>query len=161
MLVWAHGGLLAARNIPIFMIVAAPRSAAAIQEWLLRSPGSSVAELAARAPAARFNRLAAETGRERSASAAGTWSAWPAFALVAAADLRAASAQEVPRGIRSATGIRRRRWPTLRRDPDARIFTDDEWGDYLIWSLTQHKRVRRRPQRFLRRRFRRASTSMS
>src|ERR1035438_10600471 len=32
MIVWAHGGLLANRNIPIFMIVAAPPVAAAIQQ---------------------------------------------------------------------------------------------------------------------------------
>jgi hypothetical protein len=30
---------------------------------------------------------------------------------------------------------------TLRRDPDARIFTNDEWGDYLIWSLYPNHRV--------------------
>jgi len=30
---------------------------------------------------------------------------------------------------------------TLRRDPSARIFTDDEWGDYLIWSLYPSHKV--------------------
>ena len=30
---------------------------------------------------------------------------------------------------------------TLRRDPAARIFTHDEWGDYLIWTLYPRQRV--------------------
>ena len=38
MMVWAHGGLLAARNIPIFMIAAAPPVAFAIQQWLNALP---------------------------------------------------------------------------------------------------------------------------
>jgi hypothetical protein len=43
MLVWAHGALLATRNIPIFMIAAAPAVAAAIQQWLLALPELNVA----------------------------------------------------------------------------------------------------------------------
>ncbi|HEY1497113.1 MAG TPA: hypothetical protein VGF49_21305 [Candidatus Solibacter sp.] len=62
MLVWAHGGLLAARNIPIFMIAAAPPVAACIQQWLLRLPESSVAAWL-RSAADRFNRVAEETGQ--------------------------------------------------------------------------------------------------
>ena len=58
--VWAHGGLLAARNIPIFMIAAAPPVAAAIQQCLLRVPELNVA-VWFRAAAGKFNRLAVET----------------------------------------------------------------------------------------------------
>ena len=43
LLVWAHAALLAARNIPIFMIAAAPPVAAAIQQWLQRLPEWNVA----------------------------------------------------------------------------------------------------------------------
>ena len=39
MLVWAHAGLLAARNIPIFMIAAAPPVAAAIRRLAEPLPG--------------------------------------------------------------------------------------------------------------------------
>ena len=39
-LVWAHGGLLAARNIPIFMIAAAPPVAAAIRTVAAARAGS-------------------------------------------------------------------------------------------------------------------------
>ena len=59
-IVWAHGGLLANRNIPIFMIVAAPPVAAAIQQWLLRVPDLNVAAWL-RGVAASFNRVADET----------------------------------------------------------------------------------------------------
>src|ERR1022692_3371987 len=58
--VWAHGALLAARNIPIFAIVAAPPIAAAIQQWLLGVPELNVAGWV-REAARRFNRLAEET----------------------------------------------------------------------------------------------------
>src|SRR5260370_2525446 len=61
MLVWAHGGLLAARNIPIFMIAAAPPVAACVWQWLLRLPESSVAGWL-RSAADKFNRVAEETG---------------------------------------------------------------------------------------------------
>src|SRR5258708_37565131 len=59
-IVWAHGGLLASRNIPIFMIVAAPPVAAAINEWLKALPEMNVAGWL-RTSAARFNRVALET----------------------------------------------------------------------------------------------------
>ena len=106
--VWAHGGLLAARNIPIFMIAAAPPVAAAIQQWLLRVPDLNVAAWL-RAAAAKFNRVADETAEtdsiappapgERSRPAAG-----------GRAGLRAASAQEVSGGVRSHILSRRPPW---------------------------------------------------
>ena len=61
MVVWAHGALLAARNIPIFAIVAAPPIAAVIQHALLRIPELNVAAWL-RAVALKFNRVAEETG---------------------------------------------------------------------------------------------------
>src|SRR5450759_3277522 len=60
--VWAHGGLLAGRNIPLFAIAAAPPVAAAIQEWVLRVPDLNVAAWL-RAAARRFNRVAQETAQ--------------------------------------------------------------------------------------------------
>lgn len=134
MLVWAHGGLLAARNIPIFVIAAAPPVAAAIQEWLLRLPGIHAAEWL-RGAARKFNQVAAETGET---DAMGRWH----LVSVAGVALVAALlyAPHPPKKFRSefdpdsypagALG-------TLRRNPAAHIFTHDEWGDYLIW--TGHK----------------------
>src|ERR1022692_4404974 len=62
LIVWAHGALLAARNIPIFVIVAAPPVAAVMQQWLLRLPDLNVAGWV-RAAARKFNRVAEETGQ--------------------------------------------------------------------------------------------------
>jgi hypothetical protein len=132
MLVWAHAAFLAVRNIPIFMIAAAPPVAAALQEWLNRLPEWNVAGWLRRA-ARGFNRIAAETadtetiGRWHLASMAG-------LALVAAVvfaphppkDFRAEfDPKSFPAGAAAL----------LRQDPAARIFTHDQWGDYLIWSL--------------------------
>ena len=133
MMVWAHGGLLAARNIPIFMIVAAPPVAAAIQQWLLRVPEMNVAGVAAHRgrqvqPAGRGDRRDGchrpPAPGERTRRAAG-----------GRAGFRAAPAEEVPFGVRSQSSIRRGALATLRSDPAGRIFTHDEWGDYLIYRL--------------------------
>src|SRR5450432_2250713 len=134
MLVWAHGGLLAARNILFFVMVGRPPVAAAIQEWLLRLPGMPAAEWLRRA-GRKFNQVAAETGetdaigRVHLVSVAG-------LALVAAL----LYAPHPPNKFRSEFDPKS--YPagalgTLSRDPAAHIFTHDEWGDYLIW--TGHK----------------------
>src|SRR5262249_55283131 len=60
-LLWAHGALLAARNIPIFVIVGAPAIAAALHQWIAAVPQSNVAAWVKQA-AERFNRMATETG---------------------------------------------------------------------------------------------------
>jgi hypothetical protein len=132
LLMWAHAGLLASRNIPLFAIVSAPLVAAAVQAWLTRLPHLEVAGWV-RAAAARFNDAVAETSatdlipRWHLVSAAG-------FALVAALLFAPAP----PRRFRSEYDPKS--YPAgavevLRRDPTARVFTHDEWGDYLIWRL--------------------------
>ncbi len=134
MLVWAHGGLLAARNIPIFIIAAAPPVGAAIQEWLLRLPGIHAAEWL-RAAGRKFNLVAAEMGETESIGR---------LHLVSAAGLALVAvllyAPHPPKKFRSEFDPDT--YPagalaTLRRNPAAHIFTHDEWGDYLIW--TGHK----------------------
>ena len=62
----AHGALLAARNIPLFMIVAAPPVAAMLAEWLARCPQFEVAGMAARRGAQIQRRIAARYDRYRS-----------------------------------------------------------------------------------------------
>ncbi len=132
MLVWAHAALLATRNIPIFLIVAALPVAAALQEGLERLPEWNVAGLL-RAAVLKFNRVAAET--------AGTdmvtrWHLVSAFGLILVGAV--ICAPHPPRDFRAEFDPKT--YPagalaTLRSDPNSRIFTHDEWGDYLIWSL--------------------------
>ncbi|MBZ5725779.1 MAG: hypothetical protein LAP87_12365 [Acidobacteriia bacterium] len=132
LLVWAHGALLAARNIPIFAIAAAPAVAAAVEDWFARLPRLDVAAWL-RSAAARFNALAADMGET---DALGRWHLVSAAAVALVAALL--YAPHPPASFRPefdpksypAAALR-----TLRSDPAARIFTDDEWGDYLIWRL--------------------------
>jgi hypothetical protein len=138
-LVWAHGGLLAARNIPIFMIVAAPPVAAAIQQWLLRVPNLNVAAWL-RTAAGKFNRVAEETGQTEAIArlhlvsilgvllvAALVWAPHPPKKFRAEFDPKAYPAAALA---------------TLRSDPAGRVFTHDEWGDYLIYRLyPEHHKV--------------------
>jgi hypothetical protein len=138
MLVWAHGGLLAARNIPIFMIAAAPPVAACIQQWLLRLPESSVAAWL-RSAADRFNRVAEETGQTDSIARLHLVSALGVL-LVAALIF----APHPPKKFRSEFDPKS--YPaaalaTLRSDPSAHVFTHDEWGDYLIYTLSKTHKV--------------------
>jgi hypothetical protein len=138
MLVWAHGGLLAARNIPIFMIAAAPPVAACIEQWLLGLPESSVAGWL-RTAAERFNRVAEETGQTDSIARLHLVSVL-GLALVAALIF----APHPPKKFRAEFDPKS--YPadalaTLRSDPSARVFTHDEWGDYLIYSLSKTHKV--------------------
>jgi hypothetical protein len=130
--VWAHGALLANRNIPIFMIVAAPPAAAAIQQWLLRVPELNVAAWL-RTAADRFNRVADETGETDSIARLHLLSVFGVL-LVAALIY----APHPPRKFRAEFDPKvypAAALATLRSDPAGRIFTHDQWGDYLIYRL--------------------------
>jgi len=132
MLVWAHAGLLAGRNVPLFMIVAAPPVALAAQEFLDRLPGWDVAGWVRRA-GAWYNRLAAKTA---AAEAAGRWHLVSVMTLAMVAAL--VYAPHPPLKFRAEFDPKS--FPVgalamLGKDPSARIFTRDQWGDYLIWSL--------------------------
>ena len=132
LLMWGHAGLLAARNIPLFAIISAPLVGAAVEAWLTRLPHLEVAGWLRRA-GARLNDKAAQTSatdalpRWHLVSAAG-------FAVVAAllfapAPPKRFRAEYDPKSY-PAGAIE-----VLRRDASARVFTHDEWGDYLIWRL--------------------------
>ena len=131
MMVWAHGALLAARNIPLFMIAAAPPVAAAIQQLLLRAPALNVADWV-RSAAERFNRVAAETSETDSIA---RWHLVSALGVVLVAAL--IYAPHPPKKFRSEfdpTFYPAKALASLRSDTAARVFTDDEWGDYLIYT---------------------------
>jgi len=134
MLVWAHGSLLAARNIPIFMMASAPPVAAAIQEWLLRLPEIHVADWLRRA-GGNFNRVAGELAEMETI---GRWHLVSAAGLLLVAALL--YAPHPPRKFRSEFDPKAYPAAALAKlgtDPRQHIFTHDEWGDYLIW--TGHK----------------------
>ena len=139
LLMWAHAALLAGRNIEIFAIAAAVPVAASAQQWLNRLPEWNVAGWL-RSAAASFNRLAASAGRTE--ASAGGWRLVSALGLLLVAMLL--YAPNPPRKFRAEFDPQR--YPTgalatLRHNPSARIFTDDEWGDYLIWSLYPANKV--------------------
>lgn len=137
-LMWAHAALLAGRNIPIFAIAAAVPVARSIQEWLLLLPASSAARWI-RNFATGFNRVASSTGETE---AVGRWHLVSAVAVALVALVMWAPNPPTP----FKAEFDPQRYPTgalatLRQDPAARIFTDDEWGDYLIWSLYPKQKV--------------------
>ena len=135
----AQAALLAVRNVSIFAIVAAVPVAGAIEEWLDRLPEWNVAGWLRKA-AERFNHVAVSAGKNE--AAAGGWCLVSAASLLVVAALT--YAPNPPAKFRAEFDPRK--YPsgalaTLRRDPSARIFADDEWGDYLIWRLYPAHRV--------------------
>jgi hypothetical protein len=129
---WAHAGLLASRNIPIFVIVAAPVIAAAIQHAFDQAADANVAGWV-RSLAMRFNRMVAQTAEKEAVS---RWHlvSVAGFAMMAAVFF----APNPPEKFRAEFDPKR--YPeaalaALQPASGARIFTHDEWGDYLIWTL--------------------------
>ncbi len=132
LMIWAHAGLLAARNIPLFAIVAAPLVSAAVQAWLAKLPDLHVAPWVRRA-GAKFNEVAAKTC---ATDAIPRWHliSFASIAMVAAVLFAPAP----PKRFRAEYDPKN--YPAgaiemLRKTPAARVFTNDEWGDYLIWRL--------------------------
>jgi hypothetical protein len=128
--VWAQGAMVAARNVPLFLIVAAPAAAVAmvawgrsmrtahVAEWLKRASGT-VSEIGQEiAPLENMGRVHAVSlvvlaGITVTMNAPG-----------AGANLQASYDPQV---------YPERALPILRFTD--RIFTHDEWGDYLIYRL--------------------------
>jgi hypothetical protein len=135
--VWAHGALLAERNIPIFAIVAAPPVAAAIQQWLLRVPGLNVAAWL-RAAARKFSRVDEDTAQTDSIARLHLVSVLGVLlvaALIYAPNPPKKFRAEFDPKVYPAGAL-----AILRSDPAGRVFTHDEWGDYLIYRLyPEHK----------------------
>jgi hypothetical protein len=131
---WAHGGLLAGRNIPIFAIVAAPAVAEVMQRWFSALPDLNVAGWL-RTAATRFNCIASETAET---DAMPRWHLVSVLAIaLVAAILYAPRPPEKFRSEFNPKTYPARALKALGQYPDARIFTHDEWGDYLIY--TRHK----------------------
>jgi hypothetical protein len=132
LLALGHAALLAARNIPIFTIVAAPLVGAAIDALLRKLPELELAGWLRRA-AAKFNAVSADLAetdslpRWHAVSVAGT--ALVAALLFAPAPPRRFRSEYDPQSYPAAAVQK------LRGMPPARIFTNDVWGGYLIWRL--------------------------
>jgi hypothetical protein len=128
---WAHLALLMVRNVPIFMIVAAPLVAECLARWLRALAG---------APVARWLRRAAKEAAGIDADVGVMERGWrlhlPSIAAMTILAIALADPQPGP-SLRSEfdpAAYPRAALATLDR-PDQRIFADDEWGDYLIYML--------------------------
>jgi hypothetical protein len=118
-LAWAHLALVSIRNIPIFLLFAAPSVARTIAEW--SSPFKRLVDAAAEFHALeRFPRV-------HLVSAA-------AFAVLMVLMAKPGEAKlfrsEYDPAKYPAGAIER-----LREEKVSSIFTDDEWGDYVIYQL--------------------------
>ena len=130
--VWAHGALLASRNIPIAMILMVPMVAEGINAALAWLPQAEAAGWV-REQGARLNHVMAEMCET---------DALPRWHVVSAAGVLLTAAllwaPNPPKRFRAefdpkffpAGAIE-----TLAHIPSARIFTYDQWGDYLIYRL--------------------------
>ena len=138
LLIWAHGALLSTRNIPIFMLVAAPPVASMLQAWMERLPRTDVAGWVQRA-AAGFDAVSL---RINETDSIGRWHAFSVLGvLVVGALLYAPHPPEIFRPEFSPKKFPAGAIDVLKRDPAARIFTTDQWGDYLIYRLYPNTRV--------------------
>jgi hypothetical protein len=135
---WGHLALYSARNIPILAIAAAPIMAQALNEMLAGVERGRVAGWLRRSVAG-FRNTALDFGE--------TDGIWRVHALSIAGAALVALLLASP----NATGKLKaeydpQRYPSkalalLKANPDARIFTDDEWGDYLIFNLYPAQKV--------------------
>jgi hypothetical protein len=128
---WAHGGLLAARNIAIFVIVAAPLVAEAMQYALDHAAEWNLPEQL-RKLTARFNAIAAKTAEME---AAPRWRLASVVGFGVAAALMFAPNPPVKfRAEFDPNRYPEKALAAIHADATTRIFTHDEWGDYLIWT---------------------------
>ena len=137
-LVWAHEALVASRNIPICMILTVPMVAEAAMAALESLPQCEVAGWVRRL-AVRLKRVIADTCET---DALPRWHAMSMAGVVALAALlwspnppKRFRAEFDPKSF-PAGAIQ-----TLASIPSARIFTYDQWGDYLIYRLYPSGRV--------------------
>jgi hypothetical protein len=129
---WAHLALFAARNIPLFGIVAAPFVAQALYEMLGVLERAQVATWLRRA-AAGFRRTAEEFGETDR-----HWRLYPISALAAVVVALLIASPNATGKLKPEYDPERypaKALSVLRADPGSKIFTDDEWGDYLLYHL--------------------------
>lgn len=138
LVMWGHAALLAGRNIPIFMIVAAPAVARAAQAWITALEEAQEPRWLGRV--ARWFSVFAE--RVTAIDALPRWRVLPAALVAAVAALLFAPAP--PERFRP--DYNPKSFPVgavdvLAARPEARIFSNDVWGGYLIYRLYPRTRV--------------------
>jgi len=138
LLIWGHAALLASRNLPLYAIVATPLVASAIDGWLRKLPALEVAGWLRRVTS-KLLAIAAETSETDSLP---RWHLASVMGILVVAALLYAPAP--PRRFRSEYDPKS--YPAgavtmLRTASSPRIFTNDEWGDYLIYQLYPRTRV--------------------
>ena len=130
---WTHLGLVAGRNIPIFMLVAAPLVAKHVSEMVSSLAYAPVAEWVRRA-ASSLNCLAADVDET---DRIGRLHVVSVMALAVVAALM--YAPNPPEKFRPEYDTQRYPAKALeflgKPGIPNRIFTDDEWGDYLIYRM--------------------------
>lgn len=137
-LTWAHGALLASRNIPISMILTAPMVAEVIKMAFDRLPELNVAGWL-RAAAGKVNQMTESMSETDALPRLHMVSALGVVMLVALI-----WAPNPPKRFRAEFDPKS--FPagaidTLAAIPAARIFTYDQWGDYLIYRLYPNHKV--------------------
>jgi hypothetical protein len=132
---WAHLAVFAARNIPLFAFVAAPFIAQALGEMLGALEQAKVAAWLRRA-ASGLKEVGFEFSetdrlwRLHVVSVAGI--ALLALLMTSPAAPRKLKAEYDPERYPSKA------LSVLLANPGARVFADDEWGDYLIYQLSPY-----------------------
>jgi hypothetical protein len=129
-IVWAHMALYAARNIPLFCMVAAPVAGAALVDWLKLARTAPMAGWLRRF-AEEFSGIAEEMGPMEKIRRVHAVCAVVLAGLFLAMSVPEPGAklkaeydpQKYPAGALAVLNARQR------------IFTDDEWGDYLIYRM--------------------------
>src|ERR1035441_1217239 len=138
LLSWSHLALFSARNIPIFAVVTAPSIGLAVREWLERAgllwPTQWVGKLARNLEDLETGlRTISKTGNRRH------WHLVPCFALLSLAFLLGhpgrvkALHAEFDRNRFPVDAARI--LPQLVRGPATRLYSNWQWGGYLIYSL--------------------------
>jgi hypothetical protein len=123
---WAHAALVSVRNVPIFAVVACPILAAEASRWVRGTgrPRRSVLAIIDRigagfAPGARYTSI------------------WPAVLLLVLAVVPGHWPRDFPKNKFPARLIGRQ----LAMIEGARVFTSDQWGDYLLYRFWPRQTV--------------------
>jgi hypothetical protein len=136
---WLHLALFSRRNLPIYLIVAAPVVAIMLHELLLRLGNAPLAPWIART-AKNFEEFAAgigaldRQGRVYAVSAAGFLAVGMLF-YTPSGPAKFRAEYDPEKYPAKALGVIRG------ADFSKSVFTQDEWGDYLIYRLYPNTRV--------------------
>ena len=136
---FAHVALIASRNIPIFGIIAAPVLALAVAEWI---------QMLEDAPVSRWLRNLARGLRGMGDSIGGLEGQWRTHLVSAAALVLVTAilyAPSPPPNFRARFDGKDFPVKALASlgapETQGRIFTSDQWGDYLIYNTYPRSRV--------------------